>query len=41
MRSTPDAIASLGLAIGGIFGLAGTFVASDALRRTLSRCGCG
>ncbi|MEI9418739.1 hypothetical protein [Mesorhizobium sp. Cs1321R2N1] len=35
MRTTPDTTASLGLAIGGIFGLAGTFVASDALRETL------
>ncbi|MBZ9684529.1 MULTISPECIES: hypothetical protein [unclassified Mesorhizobium] len=35
MRSTLDTIAALGLAIGGIFGLAGTFVASDALRETL------
>ncbi|WP_246681006.1 hypothetical protein [Mesorhizobium sp. B2-3-15] len=32
---TSDTIVSLGLAIGGIFGLAGTFVASDALRETL------
>ncbi|WP_027145703.1 hypothetical protein [Mesorhizobium sp. WSM3626] len=35
MRSTSDTVASLGLAIGGIFGLAGTFVASNALRETL------
>ncbi|TIX21354.1 hypothetical protein [Mesorhizobium sp.] len=35
MRSTPDTIASLGLAIGGAFGLAGTFVASAPLRETL------
>ncbi|WP_292213323.1 hypothetical protein [Mesorhizobium sp.] len=35
MRTTLDTIASIGLAIGGIFGLAGTFVASDALRETL------
>ncbi|MBZ9710031.1 hypothetical protein LB543_25330 [Mesorhizobium sp. ESP7-2] len=30
-----DTTAALGLAIGGIFGLAGTFVTSDALRETL------
>ncbi|UCI20185.1 hypothetical protein FJ970_04235 [Mesorhizobium sp. B2-1-8] len=35
MRITLDVTASLGLAIGGIFGLAGTFVASNALRETL------
>ena len=35
MRTTSDAIASLGLAIGGAFGLAGTFVASAQLRETL------
>ncbi|WP_246673848.1 hypothetical protein [Mesorhizobium sp. B2-3-13] len=35
IRTTSDIIAALGLAIGGIFGLAGTFVASDALRETL------
>ena len=35
MRSTSDTIASLGLAIGGAFGLAGTFVASTPLRETL------
>ncbi|MFT3865224.1 MAG: hypothetical protein QM729_13185 [Solirubrobacterales bacterium] len=35
MRSTSDTVASLGLAIGGALGLAGTFVASDALRETL------
>ncbi|MGX9576409.1 hypothetical protein [Mesorhizobium sp. f-mel] len=35
MRSTPDFVAATGLAIGGAFGLAGTFVASDALRETL------
>ncbi|MBZ9870895.1 hypothetical protein LB542_08480 [Mesorhizobium sp. BR1-1-9] len=35
MRSTLDTIASIGLAIGGIFGPAGTFVTSDALRETL------
>ncbi|WP_292075357.1 hypothetical protein [Mesorhizobium sp.] len=35
MRSTLDIIAAIGLAIGGAFGLAGTFVASDALRETL------
>ncbi|UVK55960.1 hypothetical protein DBIPINDM_002534 [Mesorhizobium sp. AR02] len=35
MRSTSDIVASLGLAIGGAFGLAGTFVASAPLRETL------
>jgi len=35
MRSTSDTVASLGLAIGGALGMAGTFVASDALRETL------
>lgn len=35
MRSTLDTIASLGLAIGGALGLAGTFVASAPLRETL------
>ncbi|UDL87372.1 hypothetical protein LGH82_19500 [Mesorhizobium sp. PAMC28654] len=35
MRSTSDTIASLGLAIGGAFGLAGTFDASTPLRETL------
>ena len=35
MRTTSDTIASLGLAIGGAFGLAGTFVASAPLRETL------
>lgn len=35
MRSTSDTIAAIGLAIGGAFGLAGTFVASDALRETV------
>ncbi|MER8809385.1 hypothetical protein NKI12_03315 [Mesorhizobium australicum] len=35
MRSTPDLIAATGLAIGGIFGLAGTFVASAPLRESL------
>ena len=35
MRSTSDIIVSLGLAIGGAFGLAGTFVASAPLRETL------
>ncbi|UCI08103.1 hypothetical protein [Mesorhizobium sp. B1-1-8] len=35
MRSTSDTVAAIGLAIGGVFGLAGTFVASDALRETL------
>jgi hypothetical protein len=35
MRSTSDTVASLGLAIGGAFGLAGTFVASAPLRETL------
>ena len=35
MRTTLDTTASLGLAIGGAFGLAGTFVASTPLRETL------
>lgn len=35
MRSTSDTVAAVGLAIGGAFGLAGTFVGSDALRETL------
>ncbi|MDG4890328.1 MULTISPECIES: hypothetical protein [unclassified Mesorhizobium] len=35
MRSTLDTIAAIGLAVGGALGLAGTFVASDALRETL------
>ena len=35
MRTTSDTVASLGLAIGGAFGLAGTFVASAPLRETL------
>lgn len=35
MRSTSDTIAAIGLAVGGALGLAGTFVASDALRETL------
>ncbi|SDA51020.1 hypothetical protein [Mesorhizobium qingshengii] len=36
MRSNPlDIVAATGLAIGGAFGLAGTFVGSDALRETL------
>ncbi|MBZ9806916.1 MULTISPECIES: hypothetical protein [unclassified Mesorhizobium] len=35
MRSTLNTTAALGLAIGGIFGLAGAFVVSDALRETL------
>ncbi|MGX9179190.1 hypothetical protein [Mesorhizobium sp. BHbdii] len=36
MRSNPlDLTAAIGLAIGGAFGLAGTFVASYALRETL------
>ncbi|WP_189521975.1 MULTISPECIES: hypothetical protein [unclassified Mesorhizobium] len=35
MRTTSDIAASLGLAIGGAFGLAGTFVASAPLRETL------
>ncbi|WP_245279030.1 hypothetical protein [Mesorhizobium loti] len=34
-HTTPDTIASFGLAIGGIFGLAGTFVASAPLRESL------
>ncbi|MGX7875920.1 hypothetical protein ACVDG5_027240 [Mesorhizobium sp. ORM6] len=35
MRTTSDTVASLGLAIGGAFGLAGTFVPSAPLRETL------
>ncbi|MER8467731.1 hypothetical protein [Mesorhizobium sp. M1396] len=35
MRSTSDIVAAIGLAIGGAFGLAGTFVASAELRETL------
>ncbi|MDX8501050.1 hypothetical protein RFM99_21880 [Mesorhizobium sp. VK4C] len=35
MRSTLDTVAAIGLAIGGAFGMAGTFVASDALRETV------
>ncbi|WP_181164954.1 hypothetical protein [Mesorhizobium sp. B2-9-1] len=35
MRSTLDLVAAIGLAIGGAFGLAGTFVANDALRETV------
>ncbi|WP_172371571.1 hypothetical protein [Mesorhizobium sp. NZP2234] len=35
MRTTSDTVASLGLAIGGTFGLAGTFVSSASLRETL------
>jgi len=35
MRSTSDTVAAIGLAIGSAFGLAGTFVASAALRETL------
>ncbi|MER8374334.1 hypothetical protein [Mesorhizobium sp. M1406] len=35
MRSTSDIVAAIGLAIGGAFGLAGTFVASAPLRETL------
>ncbi|MER9605570.1 hypothetical protein [Mesorhizobium sp. M0243] len=35
MRITADTIAAVGLAIGGAFGLAGTFVASAPLRETL------
>ncbi len=35
MRSTLDTVAAIGLAIGGAFGLAGTFVANDALRETV------
>ena len=35
MRTTSDTIAAIGLAIGGAFGLAGTFVASAPLRETL------
>src|SRR4029079_9173854 len=35
MRSNLDTVAAIGLAIGGAFGLAGTFVASAELRETL------
>ncbi|ANT49201.1 hypothetical protein [Mesorhizobium amorphae] len=35
MRSILDTVAAIGLAIGGAFGLAGTFVASAELRETL------
>lgn len=35
MRSTSDTVAATGLAIGGAFGLAGTFVASAPLGETL------
>lgn len=35
MRSTLDTVAAIGLAVGGTLGMAGTFVASDALRETL------
>jgi hypothetical protein len=35
MRTTLDTVAAIGLAIGGAFGLAGTFVASAPLRETL------
>ncbi|MER8949345.1 hypothetical protein [Mesorhizobium sp. M0185] len=35
MRSTLDLVAAIGLAIGGAFGLAGTFVESAPLRETL------
>ncbi|MFK0691247.1 hypothetical protein ACFX5Q_24050 [Mesorhizobium sp. IMUNJ 23033] len=35
MRTILDTVAAIGLAIGGAFGLAGTFVSSDALRETL------
>jgi hypothetical protein len=35
MRTTSDTVAAIGLAIGGAFGLAGTFVESVALRETL------
>ena len=35
MRSNLDTVAAIGLAVGGALGMAGTFVASDALRETL------
>ncbi|WP_245261306.1 MULTISPECIES: hypothetical protein [unclassified Mesorhizobium] len=35
MRTTSDTVAAIGLAIGGAFGLAGTFVSSAPLRETL------
>ncbi|MER9524543.1 hypothetical protein NKI96_13260 [Mesorhizobium sp. M0292] len=35
MRTTSDTVAAIGLAIGGAFGMAGTFVASAPLRETL------
>ncbi|MER9918944.1 MULTISPECIES: hypothetical protein [unclassified Mesorhizobium] len=34
MRTTSDTVAAIGLAIGGAFGLAGTFVSSAPLRET-------
>lgn len=34
-RKPLDAVAAVGLAIGGLFGMAGTFVGSDALRQEL------
>lgn len=35
MRSPVDVAAAIGLAIGGLFGVAGTFVPQDAFRQTL------
>ncbi len=35
MRSPVDVVAAIGLAIGGVFGVAGTFVPQDAFRQTL------
>jgi hypothetical protein len=34
-RSPLDVVAAIGLAVGGAFGVAGTFVAQDAIRQTL------
>ena len=34
-RSPGDVIAAIGLAVGGVFGVAGTFVPQDAFRQTL------
>jgi len=35
MRSTSDTVAAIGFAVGGALGMAGTFVAGDAMRETL------
>jgi hypothetical protein len=34
-RKTEDVVAAVGLAVGGVFGMAGTFVGSDPLRQEL------